>query len=350
MNMGGIETLLINVFRKIDRERYRFDFACVERSKGVYDDEIYELGGGVKYMPPFRYRNPLKVLGDLRDRKKFFAHNNDYDVCHIHSSNAFNAYFRAKYALEAGIKTVIVHSHNTSGINARLNAFFQKKLAKLNIVKLACSQQAGEWLFGKQDFQVVNNGIDLDKFYYDASVRNAIRTQHGWQDKFVIGHIGRFNQQKNHTFLIEAFGKVAQEYDDAILVLIGKGELQPELELQVQSLGLQDKVYFLGVKQNANEYLQAMDVFAFPSLYEGLSIACIEAQSSGLPMLISDTIPIVAIVDDLQSISIQDADQWADKIKALHGKERHAAVFTPLKDEYDVNETIHQLCMIYERD
>ncbi|MCI7401867.1 MAG: glycosyltransferase [Christensenella sp.] len=349
MNMGGIETLLMNIFRNIDRKEYQFDFACVEREKAVYDDEIFSLGGKIKYMPPFRYKNPFKIFADLSARKKFFKNNNEYDVCHIHSSNAFNAYYRAKYAIQAGIKTVIVHSHNSSGINRKLNSFYQKRLSKLNIVRLACSQQAGEWMFGAKEFQIINNAIDLDKFYYNPSVREKIRAEHNWQNMFIVGHIGRFNIQKNHKFLIEVFAKVAHDCDDAILVLIGKGELEAEIKEQVSNYGMQDKVFFLGIKQNANEYLQAMDVFAFPSLYEGLGIAYIEAQASGAKTLISNTIPFVPITDNLNSLSIQNVDQWVDEIKSEHGKERKEALFCDLKNEYDIHKTIEKLCKIYNQ-
>ncbi len=348
MNMGGIETFLMNVLRTIDKSKYQFTFACVDENKAAYDDEIVELGGKMIYMPKLRMNNPLLLIKDTIERKKFFKLNNDFDVCHIHASNAANAYFRAKYALEAGIPNVIVHAHNTGGINANINSYFRKKLNKLNIKRVACSKEAGEWLFKDKTFDIILNAIDLDKFAYKAEVGNRIKSENSWQNRFVIGHVGRFYVEKNHTFLIDIFKSFHDRHNDSLLVLIGSGELENEIREKINRLGLEQDVVLLGNKKNVNEYYQAMDVFVFPSLYEGLPLVVIEAQISGLRVLLSDMVSKDVIISkECKLLSLNDTQSWIDELEKIYNSRKRELVYNESKNKFDIKNVTNQLIDLY---
>ena len=204
--------------------------------------------------------------------------------------------------------------------------------------RLACSKYAGEWMFGKNsEFKVINNAIDLSKFRFDQTVRDCIRNELGINDKFVVGHIGRFCYQKNQGFLIDIFNEITKTAD-AVLLLIGSGETKSNIEERVKSLGLVDRVIFAGNKSNANEYYQAMDTFVFPSRYEGLGMVAIEAQTSGLPVICSTQVPAEVAITDLVKfcpLSASAAD-WAEFILGHRVSERKDTTDEIRNSGYDI--------------
>lgn len=319
MNRAGQETFLMNLFRKIDRQQIQFDFLCGENRPGDYDGEIAALGGHIIYLPPV-------TAGGLRKHWQFMRHlcqtlkENPCDVFHIHTHHAFDAVKEVLAAKAAGVKTVVVHCHSTGAqFHITAHKLCRVLLSLLPAKCFACSRAAGHWMFCGEKFTVIPNGIDLDVFHYDASVRADVRRKLGWDGKRIVGHAGRFTQAKNHRFLIEAFEALHEKQPDTKLVLIGEGELENEIRALVAQKGLTEAVSFLGVRDDLSRLYQGMDLFLFPSLFEGLGIVLIEAQACGVPVLTSDAIPVEAFVTDImQAMSLSESAQtWADKAQQL---------------------------------
>lgn len=286
---GGVEAVIMNYYRHIDRSKIQFDFLCDDDSTNIPYDEIEKLGGRVILVPPYQ-----KVFKYHKELKRVLKEGN-YKIVHSHI-NTLSAFplFAAKCA---GVKVRIAHSHSTTN----------KKEWKKNLLKLAlrpfskvfannyfcCSELAGRWLFGDKEYDkgnvyLLNNAIDLDKFKFDKSLRDKKRKELGIRpDTLVVGHIGRFVKQKNHDLLIDIFNEVHKINNDTLLLLAGQGPLQDEIKEKVNSLGLTDSVKFLGQRNDANELYQAFDVFLLPSLYEGLPVVGVEAQAAGLLCILS---------------------------------------------------------------
>ena len=313
MGRGGIETMLMNYYRHMDRSKIQFDFLCADSGKGDFDDEIYELGGRIYYLPPVTMRGPLKQA------QKFFSliralRKHPCDVFHIHTYHAMDAFRDALAAKISGVRTVVVHSHNSSALHhLGAHRLFRKLLSLLPIRRFACSQSAGEWMHARGNFQVICNGMDVDDIYYREEIRNVVRREFGWEGKKIIGHVGRFSEQKNHRFLIDVFFEIHRRDSQTHLVLLGKGDLQDEIHEKVARLGLTEAVSFTGVRDDVRRLYQGMDMLLFPSLFEGLSVVLIEAQACDLPCLISDTnSPEVKLTDRIVMKSLSEApERWA---------------------------------------
>lgn len=267
---GGVEAVVMNYYRHLDHNKIQFDFICDDDSTNIPYDEIEKLGGKVILIPPyqkvFKYQKELRRV--LRDGKYKIVHS------HINTLSVFPLYAAKK----VGVPVRIAHSHSTTN----------KKEWKKNLLKqvlrpfskkyatnyMCCSELAGRWLFGDKTYDegkvyLLNNAIDLDKFKYDKKIRDKKRKELGInEDTLVIGHIGRFVAQKNHTFLIDIFNQFHKKEKNSILLLAGQGPLQEEIKNKVRELGLDDSVRFLGQRNDANELYQAFDVFLLPSLYE----------------------------------------------------------------------------------
>ena len=290
MNRGGAETLIMNLYRHMDRSKIQFDFlTCKE---GCFDDEIEKLGGRVYRIPYLTDGGHFQYIEAL---KKFFRAHPDYRVVHAHMDKMSG--FVLHEAKKAGIPIRISHSHNTSS-EGNSAARTYKWISGLYVLRsathyLACSQKAAKWLYGSNAERafIVKNGIDCHQFYYSKEVRNRLRKQWGLDDKcFVVGHIGRFNLQKNHEWIARIFSEIVNFNPNAYLVLIGEGPLRKSIEEKLKFMGLSEKVKFLGIRSDVHKLLNAFDVMLFPSLHEGLPVTLIEAQSVGLPCLISDRI------------------------------------------------------------
>lgn len=332
MDRAGQETFIMNLYRKINRDRIRFDFLCTDSGRGDYDEEIFSLGGNIFYTAPITLSGPLKQVQKFSSLTAALREHR-CDVFHIHTHHAMDAFRDALAAKLCGVKTVVVHSHNTSALHhLRAHHLFKKFLALLPIRRFACSKAAGAWMFSKENFTVIHNGMDLDTIYFRADKRMAVRESLGWNGKKIVGHVGRFNAQKNHRFLIEVFAELHRMDDKTHLVLVGKGELENEIRCLVKEKGLNDAVTFLGVRDDVKNLYQGMDMLLFPSLFEGLSVVLIEAQACDLPGLISDTNSEETVLTDrLVMKSLQDSAQdWAaEATRILETAE-------PRKDNRDV--------------
>lgn len=319
MNRAGQETLLMNLFRKIDRQQIQFDFLCSENRPGDYDEEIAALGGHIIHLPPVTAGGVRKHWQFMRlARQTLKAH--PCDVFHIHTHHAFDAVKEVLAAKAAGVKTVVVHCHSTSAqFHITAHKICRLILSLLPVKRFACSQAAGHWMFCGDNFRVIPNGLDLDVCHYDAAVREEVRRQMGWDGKRIVGHVGRFNEQKNHRFLIDVFEKLHDKHSDTQLVLVGQGEMEEKIRALVAQKGLTAAVSFLGVRDDVIRLYQGMDLFLFPSQFEGLGIVLIEAQACGLPVLTSDAIPPEAFVTDMmQAMPLSESAQmWADKAEQM---------------------------------
>lgn len=315
MNRGGLETMLMNYYRQIDRTKIQFDFMVHREERGHYDDEIESLGGKIYRMPQIRPGNYRKYFNLLND---FFAKHKEYKV--VHSHNNENSSFVLRAAKRYGVPCRIAHSHLSDlGIDLKLPFRLYARLAmKENPTQyFACSKNAGKWLFGEQkEITVLNNAVNVNDFKYNEQVRETIRKELDIGDQMVIGHIGRFNKQKNHEFLIDIFKAVNDKNPNSILVLVGEGHLRPEIEKKVEKLGLSSNVKFLGVRSDIAHLMQAMDLFLFPSLFEGLPVVLVEAQAAGLNCIVSDSITSETdITGRIQYINLKEPiDKWVDKI------------------------------------
>ena len=288
-----------------------------------------------------------------------------YDVVHIHNSNVF-CILEAILAKAAGVKKVIVHSHNTAmggfGIRRLVKMVFQvlgKSFWPLVADEYcACSTEAGVWMFGKGAVEkgkvhILKNGIVGNKYYFNDEIRKEYRSKLGWVDKYIIGHVGRFSTQKNHTFLLDIFNEILKLEPNARLLLFGEGELKKQAVEKVLNLGLSDKVNFYGTSKEINKWLQVMDLFLFPSLYEGLPVSGIEAQAAGVPVLASDTIsPEFKITDCVKWMKLNaPAKDWAQKAVAiLHTKSFRMTKSEIQEQGYDIVCTAKELKLIYDED
>ena len=278
---GGVESVVMNYYRNIDRDKIQFHFLCDEDSTDIPYDEIEKLGGKVIVIPPYQ-----KLFKYQKELYKIFKENK-YKIVHSHI-NALSV-FPLRIAKKAGVPIRIAHSHSTSN----------KKEWKKNIVKnilrpfskvyankfFACTKHAGEWLFGKKiierkELNVINNAIDLKKFEFNEKMREDLRKEFGIkEDTIVIGHIGRFMKQKNHDFLIDVFNELIKKDENLILILIGQGPLLNDMKQKVRDLKIEDKVKFIGQVTDVEKYYNIMDVFLFPSIYEGLRNGCNRGRS-----------------------------------------------------------------------
>lgn len=309
---GGVESVIMNYYRHIDRNKIQFDFICDEDSTNIPYDEIENLGGHVILCPPYqKLAKYLKFLKQLfREKKYRIVHSN------INTLSVFPLYAAKK----AGVPVRIAHSHSTSNPrewkkNMMKNALrpFSKKYAT---DYFACSELAGRYLFGDKTFdkgevKIIRNAIDAEKFKFDPEARKRLRKEIGIaDDDFIIGHIGRFVEQKNHRFLIDVFAEVKKKKKNAKLVLTGQGSLLEEIEQKVKDLGLEKDVFFLGQRSDTDKLYSVFDVFCLPSLYEGLPVVGVEAQANGVPCIFSDRITEEAAVK--KNVALVDINDYGE--------------------------------------
>lgn len=326
---GGVESVVMNYYRNIDRNKIQFDFICDNDSTNIPYAEIESLGGKVILIPPYQ-----KVIKYHKELKRVLKDGN-YKIVHSHINTlSVFSLFAAKCA---GVPVRIAHSHSTTNKKEKSKNFMKQLLRPFSKVfatdYMCCSELAGRWLFGDKEYDkgnvyLLNNAIDLDKFKYDEVVRRKKRKELNIDDDtLVIGHVGRFVEQKNHRFLIDIFNEVHKQNEKSILLLVGQGPLMEEIKEKVKSLGIEDCVKFLGQRNDISELYQVMDLFLFPSLYEGLGMTVIEAQVSGCYCVASSEIPcVVKITDALKFIDLKcDEKIWVKEInESYNNKNRES--------------------------
>ena len=294
-NLGGIETYLLNLARTVDSSRFQFDFLYSDQGKPpVFAGELEPLGSHLFGVTPRRV-SPRRNRHDLDD---LFA-NQQFDILHFHANTA--SYVEpVRAALRHGVQ-VVYHSHNAGASRPRvtraLHWWNRRTLPWRKITKVAVSSEAGRWMFGLQPFEVIHNGIDVAAFAFRPEARAEVRDELGLDpNALVVGSIAAFLPAKNHEFLLRVFAEVTTRRSDDQLLLVGAGPLEDQVRRQVDELGLDEAVHFLGRRPDVPDLLSAMDVLVFPSLHEGFGLVALEAQASGLPCLLSDAVPADVVV------------------------------------------------------
>lgn len=354
MNRGGAETMIMNLYRHIDRRIIQFDFVENSNEQAAFDEEIHSMGGNVYRCPHYDVRNHFVYKRWWEDF--FKTHHTEYTVVHGHLGSTAAIYLNIarKYKL-----FTIAHSHNTSGkslidIVYQIYAYPTRYIADCFF---ACSLDAGISRYGNRvclkktkEFHILKNAIETKRFEYNPIVRNQVRKQYHLENRKVIGHVGRFVTQKNHSFLIDIFKKVHDMDNNTILLLVGDGELKKDIDNKVKHLGIQDAVIFTGVQSDVVRFYQAMDLFVFPSLYEGLGIVAVEAQCTGLRCIISDKVSSECIVTDHQVsvCSLRDAvETWANHVLKRMNYKRTNSSEQVKKRGYDILQTSRWLTSFY---
>lgn len=347
MNRGGLETMLMNYYRQIDRAQVQFDFLTHREYPGDYGEEIGKMGGKIYHLPllnPFskHYKTELSI---------FFDEHPEYQIIHVHQDCMSSVIL--KEAQKHGVKIRIAHSHCSSqekNLKYILKMFYKHFIPQYATNLIACGEDAGRWMFCGAEFEVLNNAIDAKKYVFNKNKREKLRESLEISaDELVVGHVGRFSLPKNHCFLIDVFKNILDKKDSK-LILVGDGQLRSQIEEKVKILGIQDKVIFTGVRADVADLLQAMDVFVFPSNFEGLPVAMIEAQASGLPCLISDKVSIECKKTDLvQQIPLSAGTEvWAKAVISAEKSVERRDIYEIIKASgFDIEENAKRLQNFY---
>lgn len=351
MNVGGAETFIMKLFRNLDHSKYVIDFCINVYEKNDYEDEINALGGKI-------YRIPSKSSDFSGYKKQLYQviKENKYDNVLRITSNAAGL-LDLKIAKRAGAKWCVARSSNASDGDSNAKLLLHK-ISRCLFMKhvdamVAPSDLAAKYTFGEKNFnsgkvKILKNGLDVSLFKFDKVYRDDIREELNLKDRFVIGHVGRFFEQKNHDFLIEIFNEYHKINNNGCLVLVGVGELELKIKEKVKKLGLEECVKFLGLRNDVSKLLNSFDVFLFPSLFEGMPNTVIEAQCNGLPCLIADSITREAAVTDLVRFKSLDcsAQEWAESLESLGVKDIHRELYSQKmkENEYDIK----SVCIDFE--
>lgn len=349
MDRGGIETMLMNFYRHTDRSKVQFDFLANKPQPGNYDDEIRELGGRIFISPGFMsYKKYVDYMTQL------FKENPEYRIIHTHNGSLM--LYALKAAEKNGIPTRIAHAHATAipvGFKNNVKKLLRPMIKYVATDYWGCSDVAGRFYFSEKRWnnkhQLIHNAINVGDFLFNEQTRAAIRREYGLGDKFVIGNVGRMMPQKNQKKLLEVFAEVHRQNPNAHLVIIGSGELEPNLREYTKELGITDSVTFTGVLSNVNEWYSVFDVFVMTSLYEGLPVVTIEAQAADLPCVLSDTItPEVGITENVVYPGLNDsAAVWAKAILDFKPKARVSRAAELQRSGYDITAEAERMQNLY---
>lgn len=356
-NWGGIESYIMNYYRNIDKTKVQFDFVNIYPNELCFQNELESLGGKV-YRVSSYYKHPIKYIKEL---KKIII-NNKYEIIHCNMNSAvfLHPLIAAKMAKA---KVVIAHSHNSSSdkgiLKSFLHAINKHFIPLFANVYFACSNKAGKWFYSKKilnsdSYFVVKNAIDTNKFAFDHEIRINKRKELGITDNntLLFGHVGRFNKQKNHTFLIDVFNEYHKKNKNSKLILIGIGPLKEEVECKVKNLKLVEDILFLGQRNDVNQLMFAMDIFVLPSLYEGLPLVGVEAQASGLSCILSDSVTDeIKISDNIEFVPLNDnVAKWCNSIDSLSIQNgRIDSLKSVKKFGYDIEDSCLCLISLYKK-
>ena len=315
MDNGGIEAVVLNYFRYIDKELFQFDFYFDERSLVPYREELINLGAQLFPLPPYTRQRAYQqsLIKKLKSGQ--------YDIVHVHMNTM--SFFALIAAERAGIPIRICHNHSTANWRERRRTVLKFLLRPLNRLPstdwFACGKQAGEWMYGKKAVQdsrvfILPNAIETKRFAFSEKDRISVRSELGiGENVFVVGHVGRFMKQKNHKRLLRIFQVLVRKRPNAVLLLIGEGEMETSIRELAQKLNIENKIVFAGVRKDVHRFYSAMDTFCLPSLYEGFPVVLLETQGNGLPAVCSDRISEeVCLTNLVTRLSLEKEKLWAD--------------------------------------
>ena len=348
MGRGGIETMLMNYYRHIDRNQVQLDFLVHRQERAVYDDEIESLGGRIFRLPKL---NPLSIKYQkcLND---FFVHHPEYRIVHCHLDCMAGIPLHAAKKNKIPVRIAHAHSSNqTKNIKFPIKFVCKSRISKQATILMSCSETAGKWMFNGAPFTVMHNAIDSTSFHWQPEIRAAVQ-QRLFPDKqnpFIVGHVGSFWSPKNHEFLLDIFYEIHRREPNSCLLLVGTGGLMDAIKEKARRLDIYNSITFFGDSKDVNQLMQAMDAFVFPSLYEGLGIVAVEAQAAGLPCFISDKVPLECAITDLvtQIPLSAPAEQWAEKILAARGRERTNTYSQIVEAGFDIVDQAKRLQNFY---
>lgn len=351
MNAGGAETFLMKVYRGIDKDQYQMDFCINVKEKCFYEDEIHSMGGKL-YRIPSKSENLMEFKKQLTEIIKTNCYDN---VLRITSSAM--GFMDLKIAKKAGAKVCCARSSNASDgdsfkskVMHRVGRVLYNKYVD---VKVAPSDLAARYTFTNKAYEngnvnIIHNGVDLGIFKFYPEERSKIRAEFGVPDGIkIVGHVGRFDEQKNHAFLIDIYDKMLKTDENLKLLLVGNGNLQGQIREKAQGLGIDDKIIFAGVRSDVPQLLSAMDIFVFPSFYEGMPNTVIEAQATGLPCIIADTITREAnITGIVKYMALGNAENWAKEALAAIKPERVDTRECFINSKYDIQSVVNEFVKI----
>jgi glycosyltransferase involved in cell wall biosynthesis len=350
LDRGGAESMIMNIYRNIDRNKIQFDFVVNEReTEYAYEAEIRELGGRIYHMPSYKIANYFTYK---RAWKRLLCEHPEWSIVHGHHTSPAFIYLTVANSLN---RVTIAHSHTAGSersLRSRTKVLTRYPLRYIADYLFACSSSAAKWMFGTHSASasIVNNSIDTHKFVFNEVVRKDIREKFKIDNQFVIGHVGSFQTPKNHNFLIDIFKAIHERNIKTVLILVGDGDLRQSIERKVAQLGLSDSVIFTGIRSDIPNLLQAFDVFLFPSLYEGLPVTLIEAQAAGLKIIASDSITDeVKLTDLIEIVSLkQSGEYWAEKVlQYANGYKRRNTSKEICRAGYDAQENTKLLERFY---
>ena len=344
---SGIPNVIFNLLDRIDTTRYNIGYVAINEPTEYYKEKLRKINSKL-FVISRKIYNPFGYIKNLTNVAK------DYDIIHVHGNSA-TMVLEMIAAKLAGVKVRIAHSHNTTCNMKTIDAVARPLFYTLCNGRLACGNEAGYWLFRNKKFTIINNGIDVEKFRFNKDSRDSIRANIGVTDECVIGHIGNFVEQKNHSFLIDIFKKYSEIQPTSKLLLLGDGPLRCSIQSKVQNLGLEDKVIFAGSVDHPEEYVNAMDLVVMPSLFEGLPLTLVEEQANGLSIVAADTItPDANMTGNIRFVPLSHAEYiWANHIQKLltessHNEESSNAAITIIKKaNYDVDSAARTLELYY---
>lgn len=358
MDRGGIETMIMNIYRNIDREKVQFDFLAHYGREAAFNEEIRSLGGRIYEMPALKDETRgyyWRVFAYIKALKKFFDEHKEYKIIHCHMTNTAGIYM--PIAKKRGITCIISHSHSTKakiGLIGKVTDILQKPICKYATDMFACSEAAKNWFYPEDviksgKVRVIANAVDADKFRFNEEKRIKMREELELGDGITVVCVSRFRKEKNQIFLMEVLKKMKEKHKDAVFVFAGDGPCEDEVRAKAKEYGLEKNTRFLGMRADVPDILQAADVFVLPSLWEGLPVVGIEAQASGLHCVASE-----GVTEEMNAIGMveylsldEPVEKWCEKLEAAASKPR-LDTYDKIKEwGYDIHTTTPWLQEFY---
>lgn len=353
LDMGGIQTFLLNVYKNIDCSNIKFDFLVFRPHKQVLEEEFKRRGSKIYRITNWRE----SVRRNRKELKCFFREHKEYSIVHYHAGS-INYIAPIKEAYKAKVPVRIMHSHNTriggNPLNRLFHNFHKRSIEYIATDYFACGRKAAEWMFGGTNVEkkvvIINNGVCTADYTYDENIRVAKRKELNVENNFVIGHIGRFSYEKNHIFLITVLEKLKKTDCNPILILVGEGKEKENVMRRAEECGVRENIKFLGIRNDVNQLLQSFDIFLLPSFHEGFPVVLVEAQAAGLPCIISSSISSeVAIKPNVKRINLSDSvEKWVEEI--LNENERIIDNKSLIEAGFDIEHTANELSKFYMRE
>lgn len=358
MDRGGIETMIMNLYRNIDREKVQFDFLAHYGREAAYNDEIRAMGGRIYEMPALKDEKHVyywRIFEYVAALHRFFKEHREYSIIHGHMTNTASIYM--PIAKKYGVKTCIAHSHSSHGKAGMLGVvtdFLQKGISRHATDYFACSEEAAKWFYPQEildsgKVRIIHNAIDVERFKYNPVIRVDKRRELGLNDGLVIGCVGRFRKEKNQAHMVKVMKEVLGLQSDSILLFVGDGPCEKEVQKKCADEGIEGNVRFLGMRDDVAGLMQAMDVLVIPSFFEGFPVVGVEAMTSGLPVIASSN--LTKELDNLgivEYISLTSpASVWAKRICSVHDENRCNSYERICTAGFDVKENADWLQAFY---